>query len=476
MAGISAFSTYLPRYRLPRAVIAQHWGSHALPGERSVANHDEDSLTLAVAASQNALGVPSRVALDGVFFVSNTAPYREKLVASSLAAVLDTESATRTLDFTDSLRAGSGALFTAFDLVESGQQERVLVATGEVRPVAPDSMDEKAAGDAGAAVVVSRDAGGVELLSRASVTEDFHGTWRTDREDYLRSFPGGLDAKFGYGRIMPQVLHQALEGAGVQAEQISRAVVCGSNPRAIGAVVAKIGIDPMQRLQDSLWGVVGDTGVAQSLLLLAAALEHAQPGELILWGVYGDGADAAVFRVGDQVSAGLPEQRLEQQIEVKRTLDAYGKYARFRKFVKSEFPELESSSAAVLFRDRKEMLPLYGGRCPKCDTLQFPINRICVRCTYEDGLEPIPLPRRGTVFTYYENHVLPNPDPPLIEAVIELDGGARFFCQMTDVAPADLHIGMRVELVFRRYHDAGGIHNYFWKARPAAAAASEERG
>jgi hypothetical protein len=27
-------------------------------------------------------------------------------------------------------------------------------------------------------------------------------------------------------------------------------------------------------------------------------------------------------------------------------------------------------------------------------------------------------------------------------------------------------IGDRVELTFRRLYTAGGIHNYFWKARP----------
>ncbi len=57
-----------------------------------------------------------------------------------------------------------------------------------------------------------------------------------------------------------------------------------------------------------------------------------------------------------------------------------------------------------------------------------------------------------------------------MEAVLELDGGVRFFCHVTDVDPDAVAIDMPVELVFRLHHDAGGLHNYFWKARPIAQA------
>ena len=50
MAGIVSYGTYVPTYRLPREVMAKEWGIASLGGERSVANFDEDSLTLAVNA------------------------------------------------------------------------------------------------------------------------------------------------------------------------------------------------------------------------------------------------------------------------------------------------------------------------------------------------------------------------------------------------------------------------------------------
>ena len=463
MPGIVAHAASIPRIRLPRSVIAEQWGLSALPGERSVANFDEDSLTLAVDASLAALNAHVAPELDGVFFVSTSSPYAEKLVAATLASVLDTASDVRTLDFCDSLRAASGAVLTAIDLIASGTNERILVAAGEVRPAMPDSIAEQNAGDAGAAVILG--GGGVEVVARSTLSAEFYGTWRTDTESYPRTFPGGLDAKLGHGRMLPQVLGQLLSEARLSPEAISRAVICGVNPRAAMKAASSVGIDPHKQLQDTLWLGIGECGAAQPLVLLSAALEKASPGDLILWAVYGDGADSVLFRVGE-AGVPAPARGVEQQIEIKRLLSAYGKYARWRKLFKRDYIDLESSSAAVLVRDRKAMLSLFGGLCPKCDALQFPINRVCIRCAYAEGLEEKLLPRSGRIFTYYQNHVVPHPDPPVIEAVIDLEGGTRFFTQMTDVDPDDVEIDMPIELVFRRHHDAGGLHNYFWKARP----------
>jgi uncharacterized OB-fold protein len=55
----------------------------------------------------------------------------------------------------------------------------------------------------------------------------------------------------------------------------------------------------------------------------------------------------------------------------------------------------------------------------------------------------------------------------VIVAIVDFDGGGRYQCELTDADPSDVHIGQRVEMTFRNLHSDGGIHNYFWKARPA---------
>ena len=59
-----------------------------------------------------------------------------------------------------------------------------------------------------------------------------------------------------------------------------------------------------------------------------------------------------------------------------------------------------------------------------------------------------------------------SPSPPVVEAVVDFDGGGRYSLEVADGAAASVTVGSRVELSFRRLFTAGGVHNYFWKARP----------
>ena len=76
MAGIASYGAYIPFYRLSRAEIGKAWGSGGGPGERAVANYDEDSLTMAVAAARDCLKGFDRAAVGGLYFASTTAPYQ----------------------------------------------------------------------------------------------------------------------------------------------------------------------------------------------------------------------------------------------------------------------------------------------------------------------------------------------------------------------------------------------------------------
>jgi len=49
MVGIRSYGAYIPLYRLERAEIVKAWQSpFPVPGEKAVANFDEDSLTMAL--------------------------------------------------------------------------------------------------------------------------------------------------------------------------------------------------------------------------------------------------------------------------------------------------------------------------------------------------------------------------------------------------------------------------------------------
>lgn len=464
--GIAGFGSYIPTYRLPREVIAKEWGIASAGGEKAVANHDEDGLTLAVNAAINCFPDTAPVRVDAVFFASTTPPYREKQSAATIAAVLDTGAQVRTADFTDTLRAGTSALLAAADLLRAGAR-RALVCAGDCRMGEPDSAAEQSYGDAGAAVLLGTDNVVAELVASFSVSEEFLGTWRTEHQDYLHQFPGAFETKFGYGRIMTSVIKGVLQQANLTPTDITTAVIAAPHPRAIVAVAKTVGLDAKKQVHDTLWATLGDTGASQPLLLLAAALERARPGDTILVASYGDGADALVFRVTDAIGQYRTARSVYSQIEIKRLMSSYGKYARFRKLIRKETPAPDTSTPVVLFRDQKAILPLYGGKCPQCQTVQFPKHRVCVECSWREGLEDIKLARRGTLFTFTNDYLFDSPDTPVAHAVVDLEGGGRLYVQMTDCDPDGVEIDMPLELTFRKYHEGFGMNNYFWKAKPA---------
>ena len=92
--------------------------------------------------------------VDGLYFASTTAPYREKQSASIIAAALDLRRDVATIDFGNSLGAGAGALKVALDAVNAGSARKVLVIASDCRMPAPNSAFEPVFGDGAAAFVM----------------------------------------------------------------------------------------------------------------------------------------------------------------------------------------------------------------------------------------------------------------------------------------------------------------------------------
>ncbi|MGC8809250.1 MAG: Zn-ribbon domain-containing OB-fold protein, partial [bacterium] len=67
-------------------------------------------------------------------------------------------------------------------------------------------------------------------------------------------------------------------------------------------------------------------------------------------------------------------------------------------------------------------------------------------------------------------------DPPLVMTVVEIEGGYRIYCQMTDRDPEKVKVGMPVEMTFRKLHEARGLNNYFWKCRPVRSEGGVKNG
>ncbi len=463
MIGITAYGAYLPRLRLDRALIGRAWGKHPPAGTKAVANYDEDALTMAVEAALDVVG--DGTGIERLYFASTTAPYLEKQVASLVATACDLPRAIGVADFSGSIRAGTTAVRAAFEALAAGTATGAVVAAADTRLAAPESDLEPVLGDAAVALRLGRDHVLAELVGAAAVAEEFTHLWRTEEQRFVQVFEGRFSTTYGYVRDLVEAAGAALRQAEVPPQRLAALALGAPDVRSATDVAKKLGCEAT-RFDRVLLDRVGITGTPDPLLGLVRALGRAAPGDLILVGSAGEGADALLFRATDAVRGYRAAHDLARQMEGGTALPSYEKYLKYRRVLAPE-PVGEAITNVLEFQELRQNVRLYGSRCQDCGLVQYPMTRVCIGCRARDRLVEQKLGHRGTVFTYTVDHLFPTIELPLPMAVIDLDGGGRLYLQVADAAPEEVTIGAAMELCFRRLHEGGGNYNYFWKAKPA---------
>jgi 3-hydroxy-3-methylglutaryl CoA synthase/uncharacterized OB-fold protein len=464
MLGVTRLATYFPRRRLERALIGKAWGGRVAGGTRTVAAIDEDALTMGVDATLACLEDRAVAGLDALYFASTSSPYAEKQVASVIATAADLPREITVADFAGSVRAGLGALRAALDGVRGGSLGRALVVAADARLAEPDSELEPLLGDGAVAVEVGREGVIAELVSAASVAEEFTYLWRTDTQRAVQVTESRFGSTYGYARDMAEAIGLALRRAELPPARVARLALGAPDLRAAGEAARRAGCDPKTQLEASLAAEAGILGTPEPLVLLARSLEAAQPGDFIVVGGYGEGADALVIRATEALPAARPRP-LAECLARGMPLPSYERYLRARGVLPAESMG-EPMTSITEWKELRQDVRLYGSRCDACGLVQYPQARVCLACKARDRLVEHKLGRRGTVFTFTIDHLALVPEHPLPMAVIDLDGGGRVYLQVTDAADGEVKVGTPVALTFRRLHEAGGNRNYFWKARP----------
>lgn len=470
MAGIESYGAYIPLYRLSRAEIAREWNASPSGGEKAVANYDEDSITMAVAAAMDCITGFDPQTIDRLYFASTTSPYKEKQAAATVAGAMGLRREVLTADFSGSLRAGTNALTAAFDAVAAGTAKSVLVTCSETRLGAPRGDKELALGDGAAAVLVGDSNTVVSIEGYHAIFEEIFDVWRSDQDTFVRFWEDRFGREAGYVRVVPEVILAALKQYGLTSDDFSKAVLYAPNPRQLATVAKTIGFDVKTKVQDLLYNTVGDTGTAHPLLLLVAALEEAKAGDRILLASYGDGCDVFNMRVTENLAKLQTKRGVKRHLVSKVMLPSYVKYMLWRQIVPTETSTSSAPrpvSASALWRDRDWGLSLRGVRCKSCGTPQYPRQRVCVVCQAADNFDPYTFSdKKGRLTAFSHDRVVSGLDSPSTVAVVDFEGGGRIICNMTDRDPDQVKTGMPVEMTFRKLQYAEGIHNYWWKCAP----------
>jgi hydroxymethylglutaryl-CoA synthase len=482
MAGIVSYGAYIPLYRLDRAELFRAWGGilgMSIPGEKAVAGYDEDSVTMAVEAMTDCMRGTDLRTVDGLFFASTTHPYNEKQSSAIMSAVADMRPEIRAADFGGSLNSGTTALASAIDAVEAKSMKRVIVAAGDTRLGAPAGLMEQGFGDGAAAFLLGDKDTLADIEGSYSVCDEFSGVWRAHSDPFVRSWEDRMVIDTGYTAILSEAISGVMSKCGLKPGDLARAVFNSPlDVRAHTRLARNLGFDAEQ-VQDTMFMNLGNTGTAQAMMMLVAALEEAKPGERILFASYGNGADAFVLEVTEAIGRAGDRRGIKAHLASKRIMNNYERYIRWRNLLPleaAERPELTPTSLSALRRDRREILGLYGVMCRKCGTPQYRApasaggrtpSRICVMCQAKDEFEDYKFAdKRATIFNYTHDNLATTPDPPATQVIIDFEGGGRGMFDMTDRDPDKVEVGMPVEMTFRKLFFDRGIHNYYWKVRP----------
>ena len=440
-----------------------------------MANFDEDSVSMAVAAAIDCLNGREREEIDGLLFATTTPPYAEKQCASIIATALDLRRDIFTADITDVLRAGTTALKSALDSVAAGSAKNVLMVASDNRQGPPKSEAEKNSGDGAVAFIISEDAVIAEQAGSYTITENMMDTWRSAGDQFVRSWEDRFAIEEGLERIIGEAISGFMEKEGVSVKDVTKLALYSPDARRHGQLARHLGFQPEQ-VQDPLFGRMGNTGAAFPLMLLAGALEDGSPGQLLLTVAYGDGSDVLGFRTTSKIGERGHGLGVSGFLDSGQVLDSYETYAKWRNVwltdSSSRRPDPQSPSVTALWRESDQNIKFHGGVCNQCGYVQYPPQRVCVECQSRDDSTPIRLSDKlGTVFTYSLDYLAGTVDTPLAVVVVDYEPGGRVLCMMTDREVGEVQIGMPVQMSFRKLRVVNGIHNYYWKAVPLRRAA-----
>ena len=465
MVGLISCGAYIPLWRLSRGAIGD-----GLRGEKAIAGADEDSITMAVAATLDCLGGMDRQEVDGLFFATTTSPYKEKLGASIVATAADLRRDIVTADFSNSLRAGTIALTAALNAVKSGSVKQAIVVAADCRQGAPGSNWELSCGDGAVAFLIGDSEDVIaEVTASYSLSDEIMDVWRSEEDRFIRSAEGRFVSIEGYSRVCREAVTGLMKRFNLGKEDFTKAIFGVPEPKAQAALARTLGFDVKTQLQDSLFLQMGETGAAYSLMLLAAALEDAGKDDRFLLLSYGNGADAMALDVTGLMENKRKNRGIKGHLNSKKIIDDYRIYVKWRGLLPVEQPPrpFGLTSPPALWREREQNLRLYGVKCDACGTIQYPPQDVCTKCHNRDRFEKIRFSdRKGNLFTYSVDHMTWALVMPSITAIVNFEGGGRIQCLMSDFEVTKLKVEMPVEMSFRKMDFREGINIYSWKCIP----------
>lgn len=334
--GIVGYGSYIPMYRLPNTEIARVWkGGQAGPiKEKAVAGLDEDTATISIEASRNALaraGInPSD--LRAVWVGSESPPYAVKPTATIVAEAIGATPHLLAADFEFACKAGTEALQSAIGLVGSGMATYTLAIGADTAQGRPGDALEYTTASGGSAFIIGPAQQSLAICkasySYATDTPDF---WRRAYQHYPKH-GGRFTGEPAYFHHVQTAASTILDACDLKPEDFAYAVFHQPNTKFPLRAGQRLGFTPEQVKPGIISGVIGNTYAGAALTGFSTVLDIASPGDRILLVSFGSGAgsDAFVWEATEKLS---DRRNLAPTVEDyirRRTEIDYALYTRYR--------------------------------------------------------------------------------------------------------------------------------------------------
>jgi hydroxymethylglutaryl-CoA synthase len=342
MVGIVGYGTHIPRYRIKVEEIAKVWGADAPSfkkglnlNEKSVPAPDEDTITLSVNAARNAVrraGIdPAKI--GAVYVGSESHPYAVKPTGATVAEALGACPDIHSADLEFACKAGTEGMFIALHLVKSGVIEYGLGIGADTSQGAPGDALEYSAAAGAAAYIMGAHNLAAELIDTCSFMTDTPDFWRREHAHYPEH-GGRFTGQPAYEKHIDGATKAMLAKAKMKPGDFDYLIFHQPNGKFPTNAAKRLGFTEPQYRYGLLTPTLGNTYSGSSPIGLAATLDEAKPGQLILLVSYGSGSgsDAFIFRTTQRLLEIRDlAPRTRKQLDEHKIYIEYGQYAKFRR-------------------------------------------------------------------------------------------------------------------------------------------------
>jgi hydroxymethylglutaryl-CoA synthase len=341
MHGIVGYGAYIPRNRIKVEEIAKVWGADApsykkglMLEEKSVPSPDQDTITMSVEASKNALkrAKINPAEIGAIYIGSESHPYAVKPSGTVLAEAIGATPDVHTADLEFACKAGTEGLFIALGLVKAGEIKYGLAVGADTSQGAPGDALEYSAAAGAAAFIVGGENVLAETIETYSYTTDTPDFWRREYQYYPRH-GGRFTGDPAYFKHITGAAKGLMTKAKMKPIDFNYVIFHQPNgkfPLRVGEI---LGFRKEQILPGWLVSKLGNTYSGSSPLGLTATLDISKPGDMIMIVSYGSGAgsDGFIFKVTRRIlEARDLAQKTRDFLDKNKNYLEYGVYAKFR--------------------------------------------------------------------------------------------------------------------------------------------------